>query len=182
MLYLSGSSATPLLASHQLFALPFQIIHVFPSRTALSFRHLILTTEDLLPKRRWQMYCRSFNSSFIVLIYPAMLDAASRPLQCAVNYRTSSRTSNLPQNEIPFLFSSHHWCTSLKRDNPLPLGTARPQPYHEILASECPLHLQSVSSLVAPRLHSLLILPVRARKHKVRSGEYKWKAMAQLEI
>lgn len=35
--------------------------------------------------------------------------------------------------------------------------------------------------LLVPGLYSLLILIARARK-KVRSGEYKWKAMIQLEI
>lgn len=152
MLHLSDSSASLLLTSHQLLALPFQIIHVFLSRTALAaFRYLILTTEDLLPKRRWQMYCRSFNSSFILLIHPATLDAASSPLQCAVITGQAPEHSTFPKLKylsyaLPNL--SHYWCTGLKRDNPLPLGTARPQPYYEILASECPLHLWSVSSLV----------------------------------
>lgn len=51
MLYVSDSSASLLLTSHQLLATPLQIIQVFPSSTALvAFRYLTLTTEDRLQK------------------------------------------------------------------------------------------------------------------------------------
>lgn len=52
------------------------------------------------------MYCRSFNSSFILLIHPAMCDAASRLPQCAVITGQAAELSNLPQTEIRFLCSS----------------------------------------------------------------------------